>query len=144
MVSRLNDGVTNIVALISILIILVCMGIFLFGRAILFKKCGYEWWKAIIPLYGTYVFFCEICGLHWAWYLAYILVDGLTAKNFVYQALNTFVKAMAFYNLAMRCNKDKIPSMIFGGIASAATTAVYAFSKIEYHPEIEVKQSGIF
>ena len=142
--SSLVDSVGFVVALIALIIVMVGLFVFLFGRVILFRKCNYPGWKALVPFYGTYVFFTNICGLHWAWYLAYILIDGLTASNTTVQFLNMFVKAMAFYNLAIRCNKDKIPSMIFGGIASPIVTMVYALSNIEYHPEIEVKQSGIF
>lgn len=144
MYSTLVESVGFVVALIALIIFTIGLFIFLFARVFLFRKCGVEGWKALIPFYGTYVFFCNICGLHWAWYLAYILIDGLTASNTTVQFLNMFVKAMAFYNLATRCNKDKIPSMIFGGIASPIVTMVYALSNIEYHPEIEVKKSGMF
>lgn len=144
MYSTLVESVGFVVALIALIIFTIGLFIFLFARVFLFRKCGVEGWKALIPFYGTYVFFCNICGLHWAWYLAYILIDGLTASNTTVQFLNMFVKAMAFYNLATRCNKDKIPSMIFGGIASPIVTMVYALSNIEYHPEIEVKKSGLF
>ena len=144
MYSSLVESVGFVVALIALIIFAIGLFIFLFARVFLFRKCGVEGWKALIPFYGTYVFFCNICGLHWAWYLAYILIDGLTASNTTVQFLNMFVKAMAFYNLATRCNKDKIPSMIFGGIASPIVTMVYALSNIEYLPEIEVKKSGMF
>lgn len=138
------DSVGFVVALIALGIVLVGLFIFTFGRCILFKKCGVAWWKAIIPFYGTYVFFVEICGLHWAWFVAYILIDGATVSSNTVQLLNMFVKAMAFYNLAIRCNRDKIPAMIFGGIASPIMTMVYALSNLDYHKEIEVKSSGIF
>lgn len=144
MYSSLVESVGFVVALIALIIFAIGLFIFLFARVFLFRKCGVEGWKALIPFYGTYIFFCNICGLHWAWYLAYILIDGLTASNTTVQFLNMFVKAMAFYNLAIRCNKDKIPSMIFGGIASPIVTMVYALSNIEYHPEKEVKKSGMF
>lgn len=144
LIDTVVDSVGFTVALIALIICLVGLFIFVFGRAILFKKCGVAGWKAFIPFYGTYIFMCDICGLHWAWFLAYVLIDGLTTSTTAIQFLNMFVKAMAFYNLAIRCNRDKIPAMIFGGIASSIMTIVYALSKIEYHKEIPVKQSGVF
>lgn len=129
---------------ISLIIVLVLLCVLLFGRYILFKKCGEKGWKSFVPFYGTYVFYCEICGLHWAWFVATIIVDYISISSNVVQLLNIFVKAMAFYNLAIRCKKDPIPSMIFGGIAASITTMVYALSKIDYDKSIEVKQSGLF
>ena len=142
--TTLVDSVGFVVALIALIIVLVGIIIFCFGRVFLFRKCGVPGWKSIIPFYGTYVFFTEICGLHWAWFVAYVLIDCLTTSSTTIQLLNMFVNAMAFYNLAIRCNRDKIPAMIFGGIASPIMTMIYALSKLDYHKEIEVKPSGLF
>ena len=142
--SSFVDTVGIITALVIIGILIVGLFVFLFGRVFLFRKCGVEGWKAIVPFYGTYVFFVDICGLHWAWYVAYLLIDCVSVSSTTVQFLNTFVNAMAFYNLAIRCNRDKIPSMIFGGIAAPVMTMIYALSNIEYHKEIEVKSSGLF
>lgn len=142
--TSLAERVGFVVAAIALAICIAGLIVFLFGRFILFRKCGESGWKAFIPLYGTYVFFVNICGLHWAWFLAYTFVDFLTISNNVVQFLNFFVKAMAFYNLAIKCDKDKIPSMVFGGLASPIVTMIYALSKIQYNKDTPVKPSGLF
>lgn len=129
---------------ISLLIVSIVIILYAIGRFLLFRKCNEKGWKAFIPFYSTYVLYCEICGLHWAWFVATLVVDYLSISSNIVYLLNLFVKAMAFYNLAKRCNKDPIPAMIFGGIAMPIMTLIYALSNINYDPSIEVKQSGLF
>lgn len=56
--SSLVDSVGFVVALIALIIVMVGLFVFLFGRVILFRKCNYPGWKALILFYGT------ICILH--------------------------------------------------------------------------------
>lgn len=125
-------------------IVLLC-GVLLLGKCRLFPKCGKQWWKAIIPFYGDYVFIVEICELHWAWFVALLLFDlSIIETNGATSIIKMFVMAMCFYNLAVKGNKDTVPAMIFGGIFTSIMYAVYGFGDYEYHKEIPVKSSGVF
>ena len=132
------------VAAIAFIIFIAIVVVILIGQCLLFKKCGQAAWKAIIPFYSKYVFFVEICGLHWAWFAGWMAVTFFSVENVVVSVLKLFVYAMAFYNLALRCGKDRIPSMIFGGIFPSIVTIVYGLSNLLYNKEVEVKDSGVF
>ena len=152
MIGRINgiylntvDRVGILVAWIALAIVIVGLVIYLVGKVRLFKKCGQEGWKAIIPFYGDYIFLTQICGLHWAWFVAFVAVGAMSINNNVASALELFVNAAAFYNLGIRCNRDKIAAMIFGAIASPIVTVIYGLTDtITYDKTIEVKESGWF
>ena len=141
--SSIFGGLTAI-AIIAFLITIPFIVVGIVAEVKLFKKCGKEGWKAIIPFYSTYVFTVEICGLHWAWFVATLATSLLSISNSVIRLLHIFINAMSFYNLATKCNKDKIASMIFGGLFPAITSMVYGFSKLDYDNSIPVKESGVF
>ena len=133
-----------LVTSIALIIVLVGLSIFLIARVRLFRNCGKQGFKAIIPFYGTYVFYCEICGLHWAWFVAKIAFGLLSINNTVVKILEVFINAMAFHNFALRARKGNIPAMIFGGIVPSIMTVIYGFSTFYYDPTIDVKNSGLF
>lgn len=133
------------VALVALAISLLFFVIYVVARVKMFKQCGKEGWKAIVPFYATYVEYVEIDGLHWGWFLAWLFITLGSTQNTAIFALRIFMKAASFYNLAIRCRKqDPIPSAIFGAIFPEIMTMIYGFSKIDYDPTIEVKQSAIF
>ena len=135
-VNKVVDQLVGGIAAFSLILVIGFLILLLVGRVLLFKKCGQSWWKAIIPFYSTYVFQVEICGLHWAWYLGYLVLSATF--------LNRFVNGIAFYNLAKKTGKDPIPSMIFGGFFTAIVTMIYGVSNIEFKADAKVKSSGIF
>lgn len=133
-----------LVAAIALIIVLIGLVIYLIAKVRLFRNCGKQGWKAIIPFYGSYVFYCEICGLHWAWFVAKVASTLLSFNNTVVGILEIFINAMAFHNFALRTRKDNIPAMIFGGLVPSIMTVIYGFSTFYYEPTIEVKNSGLF
>lgn len=125
----------------TILLLVFC----LIGRIKLFKKAGLEGWKAIIPFYSDYVFYNTICGLHWAWAAASIITSVVSLEAFVVRIVTLLVNAFGFYNLAIKCHKDKTATMVFGALFPTITIMVYGMSKnTTYYPYEEVKQSGLF
>lgn len=127
------------IALLALIILMIV------GRVKLFKKCGHPGWKAIVPFYTDYVFFTQICGLHWAWAAACIVTSVLSLESVTIRVLTLLVDAFGFYNLAIKCHKDKIATMIFGALFPHIIVMVYGLNKdITYYPYEEVKQSGLF
>ena len=135
----------GIAAVVAIMILTV-VGLIaiLFAKCKLFTKCGYSWWLGLVPLYSEYIFYTKICGLHWAWYVAWLAVTLLSFEKTTVTFFKLFINAMAYYNLALRFNKDNIASMIFGAMFPHFVNFVYAYTNCEYNPEIPVKQSGLF
>lgn len=131
--------------LIFLIIAIVGIVIYLIGLVKLFKKAGQPGWCAIVPFYNDYVFTVKICGLHWAWYVGILASSLLLAtSNYAASVLRLFVKGMCFYNLAIKCSKDPIPSMIFGALFPEVVTVVYGLNNSYYDNYIEVKPSGLF
>ena len=138
------ERVGFVVALIALIIVTIGLMVYLFGRFNLFKKCGKEGWLAIVPFYSDYIFYTQICGLHWGWFAASMLINLISIKESYVTFLRIFVNGMAFYNLAIKCDRDKIAAMIFGGIVPSILTVIYGFSSLNYDETKEVKQSGLF
>ena len=146
-----GDATSTIIATIGIgLFVVLCLAclagtvLVIVGRCKLFTKCGQEGWKAIIPFYGEYVFLEKICGLHWGWFVAYAAVTFLSFEATTVTFVKLIINAFAFYNLAIKCNKDKTESLIFGALFPGVVATIYGLGKAEYHPENEVKQSALF
>lgn len=153
LVYRFNSKMTveDIVAAIGLgfFVILCLLGLLaliamILGKYKLFKKAGESGWLAFVPFYSDYVFYTRICGLHWAWFAGWLAVTILSVGNIVVTALKLFVNGIAYYNLAIRCNRDKTASLIFGAILPGIVEMVYGFSSWTYDKTIEVNQSGLF
>ena len=127
-----------IVLVIVIIIFLVCL---LIGRIALFRKCGEAGWKAIIPFYSDYVMDVKVCGLHWALFVA---EEFLTFGTFTW-IVKTIILAMRYYNLAIKCHKDPIPTTIFGALFSSIIEMVYGLgSTYTYDANEKVGNLGFF
>lgn len=140
----LFEGLALGTLLIVMVVLLGFYIIYVIGLARLFKKAGIEGWKAIIPVYNDYLFTCKVCGLHWAWFVGTIVGSFLTLEGSVLAIFRIFVKAMSFYNLAIKCNKEIPPTMIFGALFPEIVTMVYGFGDYIIDPYKEVKPSGLF
>ena len=124
-----------------------CIGlvIYIVGIVKLFKKCGQEGWKAIIPFYSDYIFTVKICGLHWAWFVLTLLIDlSIISTEGTAIFLRFFVKAISFYNLGLKGHRDPVPSLIFGALFPEVVSCIYGFGSYTYDEFVEVKQSGLF
>ena len=145
--NKIAEMLVDIGGLALAIITLLCIAgvvIYLVGRSRLFKKCGKEGWKAIIPIYSDYVFYCEICGLHWIWFVLIMACEvGATKEGYV-GTFTTIVNGLAFYNFGIKCNKDKYKTLLLGALFEPFVTVYYGFANINYDPSIEVKQSGLF
>ena len=143
--TRAATGAVFMIAALALLFTLIITIIEIIAKVKLFNKCGKQGWKAIIPFYSSYVFIVEICGLHWAWFVGYIAVTLVSLGKTAVTALRLFVNAASFYNLGIRCNRDKTAAMIFGAIFPSVVTVIYGLtSSITYNKDIEVKESGLF
>ena len=130
--------------IIAILLIAYAVA-YIVALAKLFKKAGIEGWKAIIPFYNRYVFLNKVCGLHWAWFVVSLICTfSIIFTPTVTLAIGYFINAIAFYNLSIKCYKDKTASMIFGALAPEIMTMIYGFGSCNYSKYMPVKPSGLF
>lgn len=142
---NIGDFIATAFGLALLLVGILLIVIVIVGKVKLFQKCGKEGWKAIIPFYSDYVFTREICGLHWAWFVGLLVIDlYIVTSSPTATIIRFFVKAISFYNLALKCHKDPIPSFIFGGLFSGIVTCVYGFGRYDYDKYVDVKPSALF
>ena len=59
----------------TMLMMLGAAGMLLAGKAMVMKKMGLEWWKALIPVYGDYVMFKK-AKIGWG-YIVTLVISGL-------------------------------------------------------------------
>lgn len=135
-------GITVVIGFFILGLIIVLA--FLFARVKLFIKCGQPWWKAFVPFYSGYIFIVKICGLHWAWFAGMLVISFFSLESAIANILRLFVYAMSYYNLALKCGRDPIPSMIFGALFPNIVDMVYAFGSAQYSENVYVKESGVF
>lgn len=139
-ISGLAGGAIGL-ALIFIIVLLVLLICLLIGRIMLFRKCGQAGWKAIIPFYSDYVMDCKVCGIHWAFFVAEVF---LTFGGYTW-LVTAFIRAMRYYNLAIKCHKDAVPSTIFGALFPSIVEMVYGFgSSYQYDASEPVGNCGFF
>lgn len=114
---------------------------FIIGRIFLFKKCGKAGWKAVIPVYGTYVQDVEIAGIHWAFFIA----EEMIFFGWTSVIISGIVKAMSFYNLAKKCHKNPVAPAILGGFFSGILTMVYGYpTSTIYDSNVKVGKCSFF
>lgn len=150
MENRIVDGIAEFIgmsvfatSLLIILLTIVFIVLYIVGNVLLFKKCKQKGWKAIIPFYSDYVFLVDICKLHWGWCLGYLVVSFLSLGNLIFRLFKMFVSGIAFYNLAIKTEKNEKVAMIFGAILSPVLKIIYGLGDIEYIDR-ETKPSGLF
>lgn len=125
----------------SVLFVLAFLVLYFIYKWKLFVKANQKGWKALIPFYSLYVFIVKICGIHWVFFILFIL--GFT--SFYSIVASILIGTMCFYNLAAKCNKNKLLtsllSILFGGLI----IIYYGFSnKIVYDSKIKVSNCGYF
>lgn len=145
---ELNELLTSLIAggfigiaMIIAIAIIVFVILLLIGRIALFRKCGFAGWKAIIPFYSDYVMDVQICGIHWAFYIA---EEFLTFGTYTW-VVKAIIEAMRYYNLAVKFHEDTIPTTIFGTLFPSIVEMIYGFSsKKVYDASEPVGSCGFF
>ena len=143
LISGLTGGVLIIVSLIALAIIV----FFLFCNWKLFQKAGKEGWKAIIPIYSSYVL-VEIAGLNW-WYflllaagsiLSLLDINGLSSLATLAELVGNF---FVFYNLAKKMHRDTMVTAIVGAIFPWIMVPILALTKdCKYGNSVKVSPNG--
>ncbi len=179
---RIFKGITIGIVVALIVVLFVLLIIKLIAKIKLFKKANMPWWKAIIPIYSDYVFYCNVTKISAIWFVldivcvvvpllvtvcdicaSFITVSPLCKTIFIIlnrgasfyhdnskilvpllTIIIMFVNAVAFYNLAILLNQNKVEYMILGSVFAGIVIMIVGFSKYTYNNEAVVKNSGFF
>ena len=110
-----------------------------------FKKAGEDWWKALIPVYNSWIQ-TKISGLAWWWFVIVIAIAA-ALQEFDENAVLYFALALITfnynYNIAKKFNKSN-------GFAFLCTILpvigypILAFGSAKYEKDTKVDKNGIF
>lgn len=137
----------------GLIVFFVIVGIIALGLAIfliiaeckMFSKAGESWWKALVPVYSTWIQ-AKIGGLAWWWCPIYLGLSVLaTYKNVTYVAAFAIlvVGFNFYYNIAKKFGKS-------GGFAFLCTILpivglpILAFGSDKYDASAKTDKNGIF
>lgn len=142
--SSLSAGLAVVVVILS----LIALGIVIFliiAECKMFTKAGESWWKALIPVYSTWIE-AKIAGLAWWWCPIMLGVTALSA----FGGLSVFAPAAAvvisfnfYYNISKKFGKTN-------GFAVLCTLLpiigipILAFGSDKYNASTKTDKNGIF
>jgi hypothetical protein len=138
---------TAAAAVVVILLALVVLAIVVFliiAQCKLFSKAGEAWWKALIPVYNSWVE-TKITGLAWWWFPIYMGVTSLSGIKGL-SVLGFGIVLISFnynYNLAKKFGKSN-------GFAFLTTILpiiglpILAFGSAKYDAKAATDKNGIF
>ncbi len=134
-------------AVILILVLIAVLIILIIAECKVFAKAGEKWWKALIPVYNSWVQI-KFAGLAWWWFVIFcglsLLGAGLKADATAIVSMLLLLTSFNLnYNLARKFGKGN-------GYAFLCTFLPFigypmlAFGSATYDKDVKVDKNGIF
>ena len=140
------SAIVVVLVVILALIALAAIVLIIIANCKLFKKAGEAWWKALIPLYNSWVE-TKITGLAWWWFVIFAVLTAIIGtdkvENFVIYMALMLTSFNYNFNLAKKFGKSN-------GFAFLTTILpiiglpILAFGSAQYNGAAEVDENGIF
>ena len=141
-------GIAAAIAVVLVAIIfLVLLVLIIISNCKMFKKAGEDWWKALVPLYNSWIE-TKICGLKWYWFLIYavllaIISRGENEPNYI-AAWGLLLTSFNYnFNLAKKYGKSN-GFAVFNTILPFIGLPILAFGSAQYDKSVKVDDNGIF
>ena len=146
----LLSGATTAVIILAVLFGLIALAIFVLmivANCKVFKKAGEKWWKALMPLYNSWIE-TKITGLAWWWFPIYLVILVVFAKdvnntNYVITWALILTSFNYNYNLAKKFGKGN-GFAVLNTILPWIGLPILAFGSAKYDKEAKVEKNGIF
>ena len=109
-------------------------------------KAGEKWWKALIPLYNTWIQ-TKIVGLAWHWFVIFVVLFawtfGVKNANSVWSMALVLVSFNYNYNLAKKFGKSN--SFAFWcTLLPVIFLPILGFGSAKYNKDAAVDENGVF
>lgn len=144
------DGLTGGLVVLAIMLILVLIAVLVFliiAECKVFAKAGEKWWKALIPVYNSWVQI-RIAGLAWWWFIIFCILAVCTTAlsedaTAIVSILLILTSFSLNYNLARKFGRGN-------GYAFLCTFLPFigypmlAFGSAKYDKDVKVDKNGIF
>ena len=134
-----------VVVILLALVVLAILIFFIIAHCKVFTKAGEAWWKAIIPVYNSWIE-TKIAGLAWWWFPIFIGVATLSGVKNLSATLGFVIILISFnynYNIAKKFGKSN-------GFAFLCTILpiigypILAFGSAKYDAKAATDKNGIF
>lgn len=127
-----------VIAIIVLMIIALCK---------IFTKAGEKWWKAIVPIYSSWIQ-TKIVGLAWWWFLIFVVLTALVSRegqdaNYVLTWCVLLVSFNYNFNLAKKFGKSN-GFAVLNTILPVIGLPILAFGSAKYDKDAKVDENGIF
>ena len=135
-----------ILVLLLVVVVLVLLAIIVVSNCKIFKKAGEEWWKALVPLYNSWIE-TKICGLKWYWFLIYAVLLALFGNGDKANVVVTWGLLLTSFNynfnLAKKFGKSN-GFAVLNTLLPFVGLPILAFGNAEYDNSVKVDDNGIF
>jgi hypothetical protein len=139
------SAVLIVLAIFAFLIVTAICVLMIVANCKIFKKAGEDWWKALIPLYNSWVE-TRIAGLAWYWFLIFA---GLTAlvdskwNSIVFGIGLCLVSFNYCYGIAKKFGKSAGFAVLMT-LLPVIGFPILAFGSAKYDSNAKVDPNGIF
>ena len=139
-------GAALALVIVGALIVLALVVLIIVANCKIFKKAGEDWWKALVPLYNSWVE-ARIGGLAWWWFLIFVVLTTLVGALKEVNATVSMAMVLTSYNFSYNICKKFGKS---GGFALLCTLLpfvgfpILAFGSAKYDKSISTDENGIF
>lgn len=139
-------GAVLALVIVGALIVLALIILIIVANCKMFKKAGEDWWKALVPLYNSWVE-ARIGGLAWWWFLIFVVLTSLVGTLKEVNVTVSMAMVLTSYNFSYNICKKFGKS---GGFALLCTLLpfigfpILAFGSAKYDKSISTDQNGIF
>ena len=135
-----------VLCIFAFIIALACLILIIVANCKIFKKAGEDWWKALIPLYNTWVE-TRIAGLKWYWYPIYVGLFYLEFKSknpgFAVSMIFFLVSFNYIYGICKKFGKSNGFAVLVA-LLPVVGLPILAFGSAKYDKNAEVDPNGIF
>lgn len=133
-----------VLAIFAIIIGLAIAVLIIVANCKIFSKAGEKWWKALIPMYNSWVE-TRIAGLAWWWFLIFA---GLTAAlsesaNYVISIMLCLTSFNYCFNMAKRFGKSTGFAVLMAFLPFIGFPML-AFGSAKFDANAKVDKNGIF
>ena len=141
---NISAGLIAVFAVLGLLLLAVVI-FMIIAECKMYKKAGEAWWKALVPVYSTWVE-TKISGLAWWWCPIFIGVAALSAIENLSYITGFAVLVISFnfnYNLSKKFGKSNGFAVLLT-ILPIIGIPILAFGSAKYNAKTETDKNGIF
>lgn len=146
---RLFEDAAPALVILAIFLALVCLAVIILvivANCKIFKKAGEKQWKALIPVYSTWVN-TRIAGLGWWWFLIFmaftIVVGTVTNASGIFTWCLCLISFNYSYCLAKKFGKSNGFAFLMT-ILPVIALPILGFGSAKYDKGAKVDKNGIF